>query len=73
MLNSRLKPWGNSLGIIIPSEIIREFNLKPHETISFEIKGKTHNVLAELFGTLTFNHPTKELLQKTRKNLEGKL
>lgn len=46
----KTKRWGNSIGIIIPSETVERLNIKPEEKISVEIDKKT-NVLAEMFGT----------------------
>ncbi len=72
MIRCQAKPWGNSLGIIIPKEIVTKHLIKPHEEIFIEIKGKT-NVLKELFGTLKFKKPTKEILREAREELASKL
>ena len=59
------------MGIIIPKRIVTEHSLKPHEDILIEIKGKT-NVLKELFGSLKFSKPTRQLLRESRAELESR-
>jgi len=72
MIRCHTKPWGNSLGIIIPKETVRKLALKPHEDVMIEIKGKV-NVLKELFGALKFKKPTAQLLKEARQELESRL
>jgi len=67
----KTKKWGNSVGVIIPSETIEELNIKPDEKIVIEIR-KKENVLAELFGSMKFAKPVKEIVKETRKELESK-
>lgn len=31
--DTQVRPWGNSMGIIIPAEVVRRLNLKTGETI----------------------------------------
>jgi antitoxin component of MazEF toxin-antitoxin module len=45
----KTKRWGNSIGIIIPSETIEKLRIKPEEEISVEIE-KNSNILREMFG-----------------------
>lgn len=45
------KKWGNSLGIIIPQEIVKEENLMENEKIMIEIKKK--HLAKEFFGLLS--------------------
>lgn len=47
---AKLKEWGNSMGIVIPAEIIKLEKLKPNEEIVVEIRKS--NVLKETFGSL---------------------
>lgn len=67
----KTKKWGNSLGLIIPSETADELNLKPQETIVIEIT-KKENVLRELFGAMKSKKPTEQILKEIRKDLESK-
>ena len=51
----RTKKWGNSIGIIIPSETVERFNIKPEEKISVEIS-KEGNVLDRKSTRLNSSH-----------------
>ena len=44
----KIKPWGNSLGLIIPKEIVKRENLRAHEDIHISIMKK--NSLEDFFG-----------------------
>ena len=45
-----VKKIGNSLGIIIPNDIVNEKSLKPHSKVSIEIVKKAD--LRDMFGIL---------------------
>lgn len=45
---TKIKEWGNSLGVIIPNEIVIKENLKPHEEIVITITKK--ETLEDFFG-----------------------
>lgn len=72
MFTVHTKQWGNSLGIIIPAEIVRECQLKPHQDIVVEIKEKTGNVLGELFGSVKFSKEPRLVVKEARFELESK-
>lgn len=67
----KTKRWGNSIGIVIPSETIEKLNIKPEEEIVIEI-GKKSNVLKELFGAIKFKKPTEQIIKESRKEFESK-
>ncbi len=71
IIEVKTKRWGNSVGVIIPSETIENLNIKPDEKIVIEII-KKENVLKELFGSMKFDKPIKEIVKETRKELESK-
>lgn len=72
MISCKTKQWGNSIGIIIPSEIIREMNIKPNEEIVVDIE-KKKSVLKELFGSIKFKKPPSQAVKDFRKEMESKL
>ena len=47
---TKAKIWGNSIGIVIPREIVAKAKIKSEKEIIVEIKPR--NVLKETFGTL---------------------
>ena len=48
---AKTKEWGNSLGIIIPGNIVKELNLKPGDEIYIPKIEKRANVLRELYAS----------------------
>ena len=72
MICCKTKQWGNSLGIVIPKEVVKEMNIKPNEEVCLDINKKGTNVLKELFGALPFKKSTKQLLKESREELESK-
>lgn len=47
---TKVKEWGNSMGIVIPADLVRLEKLKPNEEVIVEIRKS--NVLKETFGSL---------------------
>ncbi len=67
----KTRQWGNSIGIIIPSDTVEKLMIKPDEEIDVEIHKKRHP-LKELFGAIKFSKPAKQLLKEVRRDLESK-
>ena len=67
----KTKKWGNSIGIVIPSETVEKLNLVPEQKVIIEIT-KEDNVLKELFGSFKFKKPTEQILKEVRKDFESK-
>lgn len=67
----KTKQWGNSIGMIIPTEVVRELSISPGEEVVVNIQ-KSSDVLRELFGSLKFKKNTRTLLKEFRKEMEGK-
>ena len=70
MLITKTRRWGNSLGVRIPKDAVKEMKLRENQEIAIEIKPK-ENVLKELFGFAKgkINKSTEEILNEARKNL----
>ena len=72
ILKTKTKKWGNSIGIIIPSDTVEKLHIQPEEEIFFEIKKKT-NVLRELFGACKFNNKlTEQLIKENKEDMKSK-
>ena len=69
--NVKTKQWGNSIGIIIPKDLVNDLSLVPGEEVAIEIS-KKQNVLKELFGALNWGKDKQKVLKEVRKELEGK-
>ena len=59
------KKWGNSLGITIPSEIIKDENIKPKQKINVLVIGDYSKKLKKIFGTLKLKKPTQQVMKET--------
>ncbi|MFA5856008.1 MAG: AbrB/MazE/SpoVT family DNA-binding domain-containing protein [Candidatus Pacearchaeota archaeon] len=68
MVNTNVitRKWGNSIGIILPKEIVDKENIKENMELSILISKKT-NVLNETFGML------KGKLEKSSQNMKDEL
>ena len=71
MVLCKTRKWGNSLGMIIPSGIVKSLNLKEDQKIIVEING-VENPLKEMFGFAKKNPITKKEFVEMRKLFEGK-
>ena len=68
-LNLRLKRVGNSLGIIVPSEIVSKRNLKEGEELVISIESKNKTTIEDMLREaekqkLKFKRSTKEILDE---------
>lgn len=70
-LEVKTKKWGNSIGVIIPSETVESLGIKPEEEIVIEIKER-NNVLKELFGAINFKKSAKQIVKEARGELKSK-
>jgi predicted DNA-binding antitoxin AbrB/MazE fold protein len=50
IVNSKLRKWGNSVGVVIPLDKIREVRMKEGEEVVVEVRKKES--LREVFGSL---------------------
>ena len=65
-VETKVRKWGRSFGVVIPIEKIKEEGIKENETIKLLI-GKKKNVLREIFGTFKFKKSTEEMLRESDK------
>lgn len=70
MITCTTKRWGNSLGVLIPRQEVRQHHLQENQQIIIDIV-KVENPLKELFGFAKDNPITKEEFLETRKLLES--
>ena len=71
-----LKPWGNSIGIVLSKEELKRENLHINDEVEVIIRRKTHP-LKEVFGALKnfkakSNKSTNELLKEIDKELDSR-
>ena len=65
-VESKTKKWGNSIGVIIPKDIIEKQNIKENETVILSIKKRL--LVSEVFGILRdWKKDTQELKNEMRR------
>lgn len=62
-IESQIRVWGRSLGIVIPKDAVIKERMKSGDVIKLLIKKKV-NPLKETFGTLKFKKSTDEILKE---------
>lgn len=74
-INTKVKKWGNSFGIILPTEIIKRNNLKEGTTIEIKITTKDKTKVEDIFGILKdkLKRDTSEVMKEVDKDLWGKI
>jgi antitoxin component of MazEF toxin-antitoxin module len=65
------KKWGNSMGVILPAEFVRENNIQEGEELDLTLE-KKGNVLKELFGALKSKKTSEQVRKEFRKEFESK-
>ena len=58
------KRWGNSIGITIPSEVIKEEKIKPQDKIMVLVIKNYRKKLANIFGTLKLKKETQRVMEE---------
>ncbi len=69
-LKSKLRRWGNSLGVIVPQKVIENEKVQEGDQITILIKiEKEDNILEEMFGTFKFKKSIEKLMKEVDKEL----
>lgn len=63
-MESRIRRWGRSMGVVIPMDKIKEAHLRKDEAVKILIKRKK-NPLEETFGTVKLKRSTQEILEES--------
>lgn len=68
-IESKLRRWGNSLGIVVPIRKLRKGSLGEGDEVKALIIKKNKVNLRKLFGAHKFSRPIEELLKESDKEL----
>lgn len=68
-IKTRLRKWGNSLGVIVPINSLQKEKFKENDEVVLLITKEKENVLKETFGIHKFKKPIKKLMKETDKEL----
>ena len=63
----KTKKWGNSIGIVIPKEAVKQEKIKPNQEITLMISTKSITKGKDIWGTLKFKESTEELMREIDK------
>ena len=69
---TRLKAWGNSIGIVIPKEDIKKEGLHVDQKVKVVIIPVKTLKVKDIFGKLKLKINTKEFLKKVDEELDSK-
>ncbi|MBI2148901.1 AbrB/MazE/SpoVT family DNA-binding domain-containing protein [Candidatus Woesearchaeota archaeon] len=61
-IESKLRKWGRSIGLVIPKEAVIKDKLKEGDNVSIIIRKNQKNLLKETFGIFKFKRSIKEIL-----------
>lgn len=62
-VESVLRMWGRSVGVVIPKKTVAQEGLKPGETVKILIVKKT-NAMKKTFGVARLKRSTEEILKE---------
>ncbi len=66
-IHSIARKWGNSLGIIIPKEVVEQENITENEPLTVILQ-KKKPIVQEFFGLCpTWKRPTSEIKREMKK------
>ena len=58
------KKWGNSIGITIPSDVIKQEHIKPQKKVIVLVIGDTRKKLEHVFGSLKLKKKTQQVMNE---------
>lgn len=58
------RKWGNSIGVALPSEVIREENIMPNDKLVLSVRKVVP--LKDIFGKLKMKESAEEILKEIR-------
>jgi antitoxin component of MazEF toxin-antitoxin module len=68
----KTRKWGNSIGIIIPKEVVKKEKIKPRQEVSILLI-KNSSALKKTFGTMKdkIKEPTQRIMDEIDRELYG--
>ncbi len=69
---TKLRKWGNSIGLIIPKEDAKREGLRDDESVRAVIIPKKSLKVKDIFGKLKLKRSTEEIMRETDKELDSK-
>ena len=69
---TKLRKWGNSIGLIIPKEDAKREGLRDDESVRVVIIPKKSLKVKDIFGKLKLKRSTEEIMKETDRELDSK-
>jgi len=71
-INTKVKRWGNSFGIILPADIVKQNKIKEGTNIEVRLTTKNKTKVRDIFGILKgkLTRDTDDLLKEVDRNFE---
>jgi antitoxin component of MazEF toxin-antitoxin module len=71
-INTKVKKWGNSFGIILPAGIVKHNGIKEGADIEIRINAKNKTIARDVFGILKgkLTRDTDDLLKEVDRDFE---
>ncbi len=66
MVKVVVKKWGNSLGVILPADLVKDNDLHPNDTIEIVVERKVKPI-SDLFGSYKQNGSTQQIKDGMRR------
>ena len=67
----KVKKWGNSLGVVLPKEIVNKQNIKEGVIVRINIQTKNKTKAGDIFGILKdFTRSTDDLLKEVDRDFK---
>lgn len=60
---TKAKKWGNSIGLVIPADVVQKERIRPGDTVEVVVRRKVPR-LEELGGTVKLRHNLEDLLRE---------
>lgn len=69
---TRLKAWGNSIGVVIPKEDIKKEGLHVDQKVRVIITPVKTLKVKDIFGKLKFDKSTEQIMKEIDEDLDSK-
>ena len=67
-IKAKTRKWGNSIGVLIPKEVVKIENIKPNQEITIMIRNKPITKGKDIWGTLKLNKTVDQLMREVDKD-----
>lgn len=64
LFEAKPKHWGNSLGVTIPSNVIRKEGISTKKKVKFLVIGSGMDKVRDTFGSLKSSKPTQKIMEE---------